>query len=251
MTRAARGGWTTQSVRPSLKSVDAWWTVLVVDPIAVRVLPWVLARPWATPNALTLVAGILGVGSGAAFLLGAPVVGGVLFELSFFFDCLDGKVARLRGGGSRFGGFLDRSVDLVILTWVYSALGLWLGSRNGLPAGLSLLPAVAALVWSWSNQYLAATRQTLPAAAPVSQVPSTAFRRLMPGRRLTRLPSSVDAANLSLFLAPVTASRPVMVAALWLVTVGFFVPAAVHNFYATARLLARPENASVETDMPK
>lgn len=249
MTAAPRAGWTAQSVRPSLKSVDAWWTVLVVDPVAVRVLPLVLRCRWATPNVLTLVAGILGVGSGAAFLSGAPVVGGLLFESSFFFDCLDGKVARLRGGGSRFGGFLDRSVDLVILTWVYSALGLWLGSGGGVPPPLSLLPAVVALVWSWSNQYLAATRQTLLAATPVTNAPSTAFRRLIPGRRLTRLPSSVDAANLSLFLAPVTTSRTVMVATLWLVTVGFFLPAALHNFYATARLLTRPEHAPVHTDV--
>lgn len=237
------GGSTAQSLRPSLKDIDAWWTVLVVDPLALRVLPWLLRRRWATPNVLTLLAGALGVASGAAFLSGAPVVGAVLFECSFFLDCLDGKVARLRGGGSPLGGFLDRSVDIVVITWVYSALGLWLGSHGSLPPRLSLLPTAAALVWAWSSQYLAVTRQGLSAPS-ITGGSITAFHRLMPGRRLTRLPSSVEATTLTLFLAPLTTSRSIMAGALWLVVAAFFLPATAHNFYSTARMLRRGHRAT-------
>lgn len=239
MTNRQRPGNTRQPIEASLKDVDAWWTVLVIDPLALRVLPHLLRWSWATPNALTLMAGTLGLCSGAAFLSGAPVVGAALFELRFFFDCLDGKVARLRGGGSAVGGFLDRSIDIVIMAWAYCTLGLWLGRHGSLPAGLSLLPAVVALLWAWSSQYLGATRRDVASSVGRPVSPGSGPRRLLRGRRLTRLPGSVEATTLTLFLAPLTASRAVMVAALWVVTTAFFLPATAHNFYSAARLLRR------------
>lgn len=244
MSGTATGAWSRESLRGSLKEVDAWWTVLVIDPLALRVLPWLLRRRRVTPNALSLLAGSVGVGSGAAFLWGAPIVGGLLFELRFFIDCLDGKVARVRGIGSRFGGFLDQSLDLVVMSWVYSALGLELASKGALPGRLALWPAVAALVWAWSGQYLGVTRRALAMAGAGPKAEGGGLRSRMRSRRLARLPSSVEATTVALFLCPLTGSPSIMAGALWVVTVGFYVPATAHNFYSTARMLRRADLAS-------
>jgi hypothetical protein len=96
------------------KQRDAWWTVLLVDPLASRLVLIAARFPWFTPNRLTLLATLLGAGSAACFAMqGYPwlVAGAVLFHLSFVVDCMDGKIARLIGNGSAFGSWLDFVFD--------------------------------------------------------------------------------------------------------------------------------------------
>ncbi len=96
------------------KDRDAWWTVLLVDPLAVRLVRLVAPYRWITPNGLTTAAFLLGLGAAACFWqqsrpwLGA---GAMLFHASFVLDCMDGKVARLTGAGSVFGGWMDYVFD--------------------------------------------------------------------------------------------------------------------------------------------
>ncbi|GGJ96301.1 hypothetical protein GCM10010123_27870 [Pilimelia anulata] len=96
------------------KPRDAWWTVLLVDPLASRLVQWAAPYRWFTPNRLTLVAFLLGLGAAGCFLDGAYpalLAGALLFHLSFVVDCMDGKVARLNGTGSEFGAWLDYILD--------------------------------------------------------------------------------------------------------------------------------------------
>src|SRR3954451_25037520 len=84
------------------KKRDAWWTVLLVDPVAVRLVRLVAPYRWITPNLLTGLATVLGLGAAAAFWQQEHrwlIVGAVLFHLSFVVDCMDGKIARLNGTG--------------------------------------------------------------------------------------------------------------------------------------------------------
>ncbi|WP_051713249.1 CDP-alcohol phosphatidyltransferase family protein [Spirillospora albida] len=103
-------------VRATRKDKDAWWTVLLVDPVAVRVA-WLLAN-WtrATPNQITVAAFGLGLGAAAAFWQGTSgwlMIGALLYHLGFVLDCVDGKIARLKGSGSLFGVWLDFMLDRV------------------------------------------------------------------------------------------------------------------------------------------
>ncbi len=108
--------------RPTLSEIrsrtykrrDAWWTVWLVDPLASR-LVWLVA-PWrrVTPNLLTTLAFLIGLGSAACFWRGSYgwlLGGALLFHLSFVLDCMDGKIARLNGTGSVFGAWLDYVFD--------------------------------------------------------------------------------------------------------------------------------------------
>ncbi|MGH8794291.1 MAG: CDP-alcohol phosphatidyltransferase family protein [Stackebrandtia sp.] len=109
MQRASR-----EQVLSTYKERDAWWTVFLVDPLAGPLLR--LVSPWrfVTPNALTIAAFALGLGSAWLFYLAtwqALVAGALLFHVSFTLDCMDGKLARLRGAGSLFGGWLDYIFD--------------------------------------------------------------------------------------------------------------------------------------------
>jgi phosphatidylglycerophosphate synthase len=98
------------------KARDAWWTVLLVDPLASRLVRFTANRTRVTPNQLTVGALILGLGAGACFAAASwpwLLAGAVLYHLSFTLDCMDGKIARLKGTGSVFGAWLDYIFDRV------------------------------------------------------------------------------------------------------------------------------------------
>jgi phosphatidylglycerophosphate synthase len=96
------------------KPKDSWWTVFLVDPYASRLVRLVAGYRWVTPNRLTLLGTVLGLGSAACFALADRwwlLAGVVLFHLSFVVDCMDGKLARLQDSGSIFGVWLDYIID--------------------------------------------------------------------------------------------------------------------------------------------
>ncbi|MFC0866333.1 CDP-alcohol phosphatidyltransferase family protein [Sphaerimonospora cavernae] len=119
---------TLEDVRSrTYKARDAWWTVFLVDPLAGRLVVAVANRTSITPNQITWGAFLLGLGSAGCFLTADPIwlaAGAVLYHLSFVLDCMDGKIARLKGTGTVLGGWLDYVFDRIrvfgcalALTW--------------------------------------------------------------------------------------------------------------------------------------
>jgi phosphatidylglycerophosphate synthase len=96
------------------KPRDAWWTVLLVDPLAGRLVRLVAPHRRITPNVLTVIATGFGLGAAACFAGQTRwwlVAGALLFHVSFVVDCMDGKIARLNGTGSIFGTWFDFVFD--------------------------------------------------------------------------------------------------------------------------------------------
>ncbi|WP_411085238.1 CDP-alcohol phosphatidyltransferase family protein [Streptomyces sp. 061-3] len=102
--------------RITQKKRDAWWTVLLVDPVATPLVRFVARRTRITPNQITWGALILGLVAAACFAKGDwywLIAGALVYHLSFILDCMDGKVARLTGQGSVFGAWLDYIFDRI------------------------------------------------------------------------------------------------------------------------------------------
>ncbi|MGW0651902.1 CDP-alcohol phosphatidyltransferase family protein [Streptomyces umbrinus] len=98
------------------KKRDAWWTVLLVDPVATPLVRLTAMRTRITPNQITWGAFLLGLVSAACFAFGDwrwLIAGALVYHLSFILDCMDGKVARLTGQGSVFGAWLDFVFDRI------------------------------------------------------------------------------------------------------------------------------------------
>src|ERR671928_1476428 len=70
-----------------------------------------LAIGHINPNILTVIGVSLNVGCGLLFGLGWFFAAGIALIVANLFDMLDGQVARLSGRVTRFGGFLDSSLD--------------------------------------------------------------------------------------------------------------------------------------------
>ncbi|KUN89730.1 phosphatidylglycerophosphate synthase [Streptomyces bungoensis] len=102
--------------RLTQKKRDAWWTVLLVDPVATPLVRQVAQRTRITPNQITWGALLLGLVAAGCFARGEwhwLIAGAVVYHLSFILDCMDGKVARLTGQGSVFGAWLDYIFDRI------------------------------------------------------------------------------------------------------------------------------------------
>jgi CDP-diacylglycerol--glycerol-3-phosphate 3-phosphatidyltransferase len=100
----------------------------IVEPVA-----RVLLRAGVSPNAVT-VAGTAGVVV-AAIALGARgylVAGALVVTFFALTDILDGTMARLRGGPTRFGALLDSSMDRIADSAVFGAVAYWLASQGDL-----------------------------------------------------------------------------------------------------------------------
>ncbi|MBA2947726.1 CDP-alcohol phosphatidyltransferase family protein [Streptomyces himalayensis] len=102
--------------RITQKKRDAWWTVLLVDPVATPLVRQIALRTSITPNQITWGALLLGLGAAGCFAMGDwrwLIAGALVYHLSFVLDCMDGKVARLTGQGSVFGAWLDYIFDRI------------------------------------------------------------------------------------------------------------------------------------------
>ena len=94
------------------------------------------------PNALTVTGALVSTAAGVALAAGRHTLGALLILAGGFFDLVDGVVARHRGIATRFGAFLDSTLD----RWVDSVLLVGISvhfARDGQPqyvalAGLAL-----------------------------------------------------------------------------------------------------------------
>ena len=210
------------------KYPDAWWTVIAIDPLAMRVLPHLVHRPWVTPNRISLVSFVFAVLAAAAFLDGRLVLGAVLFELRFFTDCLDGKLARIRGTSSERGAFIDNTCDLIGTAACYSALGYTAFADTSM-AGVGLLAGLLHVTYTWSTLQ----RSRLGALDP--DRPRAGGRQV--GRRFAPVPYGVDVEALTLFLIPLTRNEGLVRFGMW-VAVAFYAVATLRNLRITYRSLA-------------
>ena len=110
----AKQKFTLEDVTRTYKRKDAWWTVLLVDPVASRLTVPVANHTRITPNQISFVSFAVGLLSAAAFTRGTYgwlALGALAYHVSFVLDCMDGKIARLKGTGTAFGMWLDFSFD--------------------------------------------------------------------------------------------------------------------------------------------
>ncbi|RCV51037.1 phosphatidylinositol phosphate synthase [Marinitenerispora sediminis] len=100
-----------------------------------------LARLGVTPNMVTLV-GTAGVVVSALFFYprGDLYVGTLVITVFVLFDMLDGAVARATGTTSKWGAFLDSTLDRLSDAAVFSGLLLWFMTEGDDPvlAGVAL-----------------------------------------------------------------------------------------------------------------
>jgi phosphatidylglycerophosphate synthase len=188
----------------AVKPIDCWWTVAVIDPLAVRVLPSIVSRRSITPNRITALAFVVGGVSVGLFAAGHLIAGALCYEARFLLDCLDGKLARVRGESSAFGAAFDRLADSVTVPAAYAAVGWTLAERHAWShtwvLGVALMAAIVSVCELSLDAAKATAGQHGETSAPNGSVRTiTAWMRR---HRLTLRPWTVEAETAGLFLGP-------------------------------------------------
>jgi phosphatidylglycerophosphate synthase len=129
------------------------WTRFMVDPLATPLALWLAKSRLVTPNRVTAVAIACAVGCATCFAFGLLRVGGALFLLRFFVDCMDGKVARAQGTSSTRGAALDIAADVGGIALVTSALSWTLLRRNDVAEWVPVALLGAMLFYNWVLAY--------------------------------------------------------------------------------------------------
>lgn len=196
----------------AMKPLDSAWTVLLIDPLGLPVLGLLARQRWVTPMRLTFTAQALGLAAVAAFASGALVMGALLFELRFFFDCMDGKLARLRNETSRLGATLDANADKVVVLACYVALA-WAIDAPWLAVAI----AVAYLLhFTMADQRTAALGQ-LGQRKPVESLSLWGIGEWLRRRRIYPTVTTIEVEHGALFVVPLLAPIGIDMGALALV----------------------------------
>lgn len=99
---------------------------VIIEPIA-----RVLHKVGITPNAVTVFGTMLAIGF-ALWLIptGHHFAAAVLIGLTVATDMVDGTMARMRGGGTRFGATLDATCDRLSDGAIFGAFVVWFGLQD-------------------------------------------------------------------------------------------------------------------------
>jgi phosphatidylglycerophosphate synthase len=89
------------------------WDSYITLPLSVPVSE-LLARTRVTPNQITILSFCIALLAAWAYTLGSYsglLAGGILYQISYIFDCVDGYIARKNKLSSDFGYWLDHILD--------------------------------------------------------------------------------------------------------------------------------------------
>ncbi len=100
-----------------LTNIARAWGAHFIRPVAD-----VLSRLGFHPNAVTILGFVLNVGVATILAAGQLRLAGALLIVTLAFDAVDGTMARTQGRVSRFGAFLDSTLDRWTELFLYGAL---------------------------------------------------------------------------------------------------------------------------------
>jgi hypothetical protein len=249
------------------KAGDAIWTRLAVDPLAIPLARIIARWSWVTPNRLTGCAFAFGLAAAGSFAVGWFRIAGLLFILRFFFDCLDGRVARLQRSSSARGASLDLAADVGGIALNFAAITWYLVKHGDLNAAIGSLLLAAVVFHNWVLAHRKAVAGALDPAddwgdggsggrwstdAPVLR----SWVRLAQRLEMNPVPWVIEADIVALGLAPLIISdRHVVGYVLWF-TLAFYLVADIVNLRRILRLAdevqrAKSKPATLSEESPR
>ena len=126
-----------------------------------------LAFGGVSPNILTVTGVTINVGCGVLFGFGEFFWAGIVLIVANLFDMLDGNVARLTGNVTKFGGFLDSSLDRLSDMVAFLGIMVFYASNTPQHSLLNVILAGLGLMFSVMVSYTTARSESLGVKANV------------------------------------------------------------------------------------
>jgi len=89
-----------------------------------------ISRTGISPNVITVIGFVLMIGVAVVLAMGYFVLGGILITAVAIFDAVDGTLARMMGRTSRFGAFLDSTLDRFSEAVIFLGLFIYFVGQN-------------------------------------------------------------------------------------------------------------------------
>ncbi|MEL4154493.1 phosphatidylinositol phosphate synthase [Corynebacterium bovis] len=125
---------------------------VVIEPVARRLVTW-----GVTPNAVTVCSTVLAVAFAVTLVpTGHHFLAGLLIGLTVLTDMVDGTMARMRGGGTKFGATLDATCDRIADGALFGAVAWWLARVHDTSSPWLLIAALVIIVASQVTSYVKA-----------------------------------------------------------------------------------------------
>jgi CDP-diacylglycerol--glycerol-3-phosphate 3-phosphatidyltransferase len=126
-----------------------------------------LARAGINPNILTIIGVTINAGCGVLFGVGEFFWAGLVLIGANLFDMLDGNVARMTGNVTKFGGYLDSSLDRVSDMVVFLGIMFYYASNTPDHSILNVFLAGVAWMGSIMVSYTTARSEALGVKANI------------------------------------------------------------------------------------
>ncbi len=120
-----------------------------------------IASAGVHPNILTTIGVCINVGCAMLFGFGEFFWAGIVLIVANIFDMLDGNVARLTGNVTRFGGFLDSSLDRLSDMVVFLGIMIFYAGNTSQHSVLNVFLAGVGMIFSVLVSYTAARSDSL------------------------------------------------------------------------------------------
>ena len=141
---------------------------VLLEPIA-RFISWT----GLSPNVITIIGFVLMIGVAFVLAWGYFLVGGILISAVALFDAVDGTLARMMGRTSRFGAFLDSTLDRFSEAVIFLGLFFYFVGQN---QNLQLILISATVVGSLMVSYARARAEGI--GVPLKDGLFTRFERV-------------------------------------------------------------------------
>ena len=132
-----------------------------------------ISRTGISPNVITVIGFILMIGVAIVLALGYFFWGGILITAVAIFDAVDGTLARMMGRTSRFGAFLDSTLDRFSEAVIFLGLFIYFVGQN---QNLELILIYATVVGSLMVSYARARAEGI--GVPLKDGLFTRFERV-------------------------------------------------------------------------
>ena len=140
-------------LKKTFKPREEWWSRVFATPIANLILSGIADWSFITPNRLTILSFILTILTAFFILSGSSknlFIAGIILQLAYIIDCMDGQLARYHQTVSRIGSFFDKLSDYIKFPIIL--LGLTINTHYHYE--LSTIPAILGILSVFFIGYL-------------------------------------------------------------------------------------------------
>lgn len=110
------------TIQKSLHSQEPWINVIIFKYITIPLVYFIVNYTKITPNIISIISLIFGMSAAYFYFTNEVFYGGLFYLISYIFDAIDGKVARIKSSGKAYGEWLDMAIDRLNLVFISTAI---------------------------------------------------------------------------------------------------------------------------------